>query len=402
MVPMMNRSAAAALRIAFAGVCCLGIWYSWNLADADYLFQKDTEGSVRGAIHLVPDNWSYYMRLAQLDRKDAGSLLATSLRLNPFDAQANIELGLQYEADGDYARAEQALLAAFAVDHTYLPRWSLANYYYRRANMPAFWTWARSSAEMPADDIGPLFELCWRVSPDNQIISKAVLNDNPETVRQYLGFLLTKDQMSAASDYASRLVTVGTQDLDRPLLFSFVNRLVGANDGAAAAALWRLLINRHWVVADDFLPNNANFMREPLPVPFDWSLPEYPGMHSWPGSSGLQVEFTGSQPEDCKVAEQALVLAPGTYTFRYSYRTTDISAGTGIHWTVLDSKTGTVLADSGDLSSDGVKRAAMEFRVPAEASVLRLVLSYHRSLGTTRITGMLFAISTQIEAHTRL
>jgi len=65
-------------------------------------------------------------------------LLTTSLRLNRYDAQADIGLGLQFEADGDFGRAEKKLLEAYEVDHTYLPRWSLANYYFRRDNIPAF------------------------------------------------------------------------------------------------------------------------------------------------------------------------------------------------------------------------------------------------------------------------
>jgi hypothetical protein len=399
MIPLLRRSVGVALRIIIAGACCLGIWCSWEFACADYLFQKDTEESVRAAIRMVPDGWEYYMRLAQLDRGHSPELLATSLRLNRYDAQADIELGLQYEAEGDFGRAEKLLLDAYEVDHTYLPRWTLANYYFRRDNMPAFWAWARSAAEMPADDIGPLFELCWRVSPDPEKIAGAILNEKPELIRQYLGFLLAKDQLRAVAIVAPRLVRSGEPDTDRPLLFSVVNRLVAANDAAAANALWHLLIEQHWVVADATVPNNADFVREPLPVSFDWTLPEYPGLHSWPGSSGLETEFTGSQPEDCTVAEQAVALTPGNYTMAYTYHTSDIPPGTGIRWQIIDAKSNTVLADSPDLSSDTLNHSALAFSVPPGASLLRLRLAYRRALGTPRISGMLVVLSTQIQAH---
>src|ERR1039458_3602316 len=159
MMPISRRAVGDALRIIIAGACCFGIWYSWTLARADYLFQKDTEESVRSAIRLVPDGWEYYMRLAQFDRGHARELLDTALRLNRYDAQADIELGLQYEAEEDYGRAEKQLLEAYEVDHTYLPRWSLANYYFRRDNMLAFWAWARRATAMPAEDIGSPSEL---------------------------------------------------------------------------------------------------------------------------------------------------------------------------------------------------------------------------------------------------
>jgi hypothetical protein len=399
MIPLLRRSVGVALRIIIAGACCLGIWCSWEFACADYLFQKDTEESVRAAIRMVPDGWEYYMRLAQLDRGHSPELLATSLRLNRYDAQADIELGLQYEAEGDFGRAEKLLLEAYEVDHTYLPRWTLANYYFRRDNMPVFWAWARSAAEMPADDVGPLFELCWRVSPDPEKIAGAILNEKPELIRQYLGFLLAKDQLRAVAIVAPRLVRSGEPDTDRPLLFSVVNRLVAANDTAAANALWHLLIEQHWVVADATVPNNADFGREPLPVSFDWTLPEYPGLHSWPGSSGLETEFTGSQPEDCTVAEQDVALTPGNYTMSYNYHTSDIPPGTGIRWQIIDAKSNAVLADSPDLSSDTLNHSALAFSVPPGASLLRLRLAYRRALGTPRISGMLVVLSTQIQAH---
>jgi hypothetical protein len=370
-----------------------------KLACADYQFRKDTEQSLRSAIRLEPDGWEYFARLAQFDHGHARELLDTSLRLNRFDAQADIELGLQYETEGNFSLAEKALLSAYAVDHTYLPRWSLANYYFRRDNMPAFWTWARSAAEMPADDIGPLFELCWRVSPDPEKITAAILNEKPELIRQYLAFLLAKNQFSAVAAVAPQLVRSGDPDSDRPLLFSAINRMVAVNSAAAANALWHLLIERQWAVGDRTLPNNADFAREPLPVSFDWNLPEYPGLHSWPGSSGLETEFTGSQPEDCIVAEQALALAPGNYTMDYAYHTSDIPPETGIQWQIIDAKSNTVLAGSPDLSSDELKRSALAFTVPPGVPLLRLRLAYRRALGTTRISGMLVILSTRIRSH---
>jgi tetratricopeptide (TPR) repeat protein len=375
------------------------MWCSLEFARADHLFREDTEESVRSAIQLVPDGWEYYMRLAQFDHEHARNLLSTAVGLNHYNAQGDIELGLKYEADGDFAKAEKMLLAAFEVDHTYLPRWSLANYYFRRDNLPAFWKWARSAAEMPADDVGPLFELCWRVSPDPETITRAILNEKPELIRQYLGFLLAKNQLQAVAVVAVRLVRSGNPNSDRSQLFSVVNRLAAANDTAAANTLWRLLIEEHWAVAENTLPNNANFGREPLPITFDWSLPEYPGLNSWPGSSGLEIEFSGNEPEDCIVAEQGMVLSPGSYTMSYSYRTTDIPPATGIRWQIVDAKSNDVLLDSPDLSSDELKHSTVAFSVPSGASFLRLRLGYRRALGTPRISGTLVVLSTQIEAH---
>jgi hypothetical protein len=176
-----------------------------------------------------------------------------------------------------------------------------------------------------------------------------------------------------------------------------VNRLVAANDANAANALWHELIQKQWVVADTTVPNNANFERDPQPVSFDWALSSYSGLHSWPGPSGLEIEFTGEEPENCIIVEQTVMLAPGKYTMEYSYHTTGIPPGTGIQWQIVDAKSGSVLATSRDLSSDTPQQAALFFSVGPDSSLLRLRLAYQRTLGTTRVSGTLVILSTKIE-----
>jgi tetratricopeptide (TPR) repeat protein len=398
MLPL-PKSAFIILRIAVAAACCLGIRSSLKLAKADYFFQKDTDQSIRSAIRFVPDGWPYYMRLAQFDQVSAKELLETSLRINPYDAQANIELGLQYEAEGDFSQTEKHLLAAYSIDHTYLPRWSLANYYFRRENLTEFWAWARSAAAMPADDIGALLELCWRVAPNPETVTGSILNDRPEFLRQYTNFLIAKGQFPASARVASHLLQAGDPASDRSILLSVVNRLIASGDPSDAVGLWRLLKARNWVTVDSTIPNNASFLRAPIQVGFDWSIPEYQGLHSWPGPSGLETEFTGSEPEDCVIAEQTVVLKPGNYAMTFGYRTSDIPEGTGVRWQIVDPNSQQVLAESNDLSSAENKRSEISFSL-AETSLIVLRLRYQRALGTVRVSGMLNMQSVQIQIRT--
>ena len=402
MMQLLILTVGRVLRILVAVACSIGIWQSLNLARADYLFKQDTEQSVQAALRLVPDESDYYMRLSEFEGADARKLLTESLLLDRYNAQANIELGLQYEAEGDFTQAERQLLEAYAVNHTYMPRWSLANFYFRRNRMPEFWTWARSAAAMPTEDIGALFVLCWRASDDPEQISRAILNENPAMIRQYLGFLLGKDQAAAAAAVAPHLFRVGDAASDRPMMFTIVNSLILSNDASAASTLWQLLIQQKWVATDGAIPYNASFQRDPLGASFDWLLPEYPGLHSWPGPSGLETEFSGNQPDDSVIAEQTEVLKPGNYAMSYSYRTTDIAATSGIRWQIIDAETGAVLQESPYLSSDASLYSGFGFTVPDTTRLLRVRLLYRRALGTTRISGMLYLVSTQIQAISKI
>jgi tetratricopeptide (TPR) repeat protein len=394
-----TRLFAIACRTIIAGILAFGVWSSWKLARADYLFRLNTPESVRAAIRLEPDSWEYYMRLALLDDAHAQQSLETAISLDRYNAQADIELGLRLEGAGDYTAAEKLLLDAFAIDRTYLPRWSLANFYFRRNNLPAFWAWARSAAGMPSDNMGPLFELCWRVSPDPNEIESRILNNNPELIRQYLDFLLGKDLLPAAAEVARRLNQVGNPETDNREMFSVIDRLIAANEGDTAKLLWNALIEKHWVVADPGAPNNPNFARDPLPVGFDWVLSSYSGLHSWPGPSGLETEFSGGQPENCTIAEQAVVLPPGNYELEYSYHTDEIPPATGLRWQMIAAGTETVLAESPDLSSETMSRGNVEFSIPPDGPLAHLRLQYRRTLGTPRISGTLVVPSVRIRAR---
>ena len=338
------------------------------------------------------------MHLAKFRGENAQELLTTALRLNRYNAEADIELGLRYEAEGDYGRAEQSLLRAFAVDNAYLPRWTLANFYLRRGNMPAFWTWARRAAEMPSDSIESLFELCWRVLPDPNEIARRILGNDPKVLREYLAFLLARDQAPAAARIASRLLPLGDPRRDTAQMFSVIDRLVAAGDGQAAKALWTALIAKHWVVADAVLPNNAKFARDPLPVRFDWEIPSSSGCRSIPGPLGLETEFSGLEPDHCTIAEQTVVLNPGNYVLEYSYRTDGIAPGTGLRWQISAPGAESALAESSDLSSESRVEGKVAFSIPAGISLADLRLIYQRVLGTTPISGSLEISSVRVHA----
>ncbi|HWA96684.1 MAG TPA: hypothetical protein VG844_18955 [Terracidiphilus sp.] len=394
-----RRYLRIALQIGVVLACLAGIWNSLKLMRVDALARQDTVDSLQAALRLAPDDSAVCMRLAQLDDSNAIPLLQRALRANAYNAQANVELGLRYEAAGEAEQAEQALLRAYSVDHTYMTRWSLANFYLRQGNIPAFWTWAHKAAEMPSDDIRGLFQIAWNVDPDPSRIAAELVNDNPMVVRQYLAFLLEKNQNQAAIPIALRLIRVSSPSADRKLLLWTVDELVSADEVDGSSAIWNAMIQRKWVTADSTLPNNGAFARDPLPVSFDWKLSSFTGVHSWPGSRGLETEFSGDEPENCPIAEQTLVLKPGDYALNYSYQTTDIAPETGITWQLLDVKTGAVIAQSDSLSSNAMRQASLPFTIGSGTQLVKLHLNYKRALGTTRIAGKLRITSTHLEAH---
>ncbi len=370
--------------------CAAGSWWSFQTARADYLFRQDTEQSLRAAIAILPDQPRYYARLAMHQPDDAEPLLEKALSISRYDSQATIDLALLKEAQGDYSAAEKLLLDAYGIDKTYLTRWTLANFYYRRDNMPEFWRWAHKAAEMPADDIQLLFQLCWRAAPNANVIAGKVLTSDPEVTRQFLTFLQNRNELQAASVLAPRLITHGQADKDAPVLFSLVDRLTAANDAQQALSVWSALRNGGWAPSDGGMPFNASFSRQALPVAFDWHIYSADGLQPRMGPNGLEVEFSGRQPESCTIAEQTVALPKGVHTVTYRYRTAGIAAGTGLVWTAGDAK-------SHDLSSPEFRTESFVFSTAEPLMLVKLRLEYHRAIGTSRFEGTLAVSNVKLE-----
>ena len=399
-----GRYPALAVRVSVVCACLLGIWESWKFDRSERLYYRYTPESIRAAIRVEPDCWWCYIPLAQKDELHAEELLRTSLRLNPYNSDAAIDLALRYEAHGDIQHAETFLLQAFEVDRTYAPRWGLANFYFRRDNLPAFWSWIRRATEMPAEDIGGLFELCWRASPDAKTIEANIDEDNPDVDRQFVKFLFSKDRPAPAVHSALKFLSIVSperdgvwKDSDQLLFFDVLEKLIDTGDAADANMLWHGLIRYHWIVADTSIPNNPQFARDPLPIRFDWTLVSDNGLHSWPGSVGLETEFAGQEPEVCIVAEQIVALPPGNFRLESSYHTRGIAPNTGIRWEIANPKSDVVLTHSASLASDSPAKVGLSFSVSADQPFLRLQLAYHREPGTMRVTGSLVVTSIKIE-----
>jgi hypothetical protein len=157
---MANRIAVAAGMILLGGLC------GWR--------------SARLALDMAPlglprDDAEYYFREWQADSdENAVSEIDRALTVNPRYTAAWIARGLREETAGERPKAEATLLHAAEVDHTYLPRWTLANFYLRQGDTAKFWMWTRRAAEM-AYDPAALFQLCWQASGDpREILDRAI------------------------------------------------------------------------------------------------------------------------------------------------------------------------------------------------------------------------------------
>ena len=75
------------------------------------------------------------------------------------------------------------------------------------------------------------------------------------------------------------------------------------------------------------------------------------------------------------------------YALRFRYRTSGIAPGTGLAWSITDSRGAQTLAAGKDLASESDAEERLDFQSSPANRLVRLALVYHRALGTTRIAG---------------
>jgi len=384
------------LPAALLGFVAASAW-SLRLGYAELTVRRGTVPSIEKAIGMVPQA-DYYARLALLQSgvDDAGALrsLEHAVALNPSEGDLWIDLGLRYEAAGDLTRAEHCLLRAADEDRLYLPRWTLANYYFRRGDLTKFWTWARASAAMAPADALPLFRLCGQAAEDGRLMERLKIA-RPDLQASYLGYLMSLNRNDLIALPAAGLLETARES-DVPILVAACDRLLEARQAPEAVRIWKGLVDSRKIPVSRGEPNggsiltNGDFTTQPVSHGVDWRLTNLDGVSvASEESGGIRFTFSGREPEQCEPLMQLAPVAAGTdYEMQVRYRTSAIPAGTGLRWRIAGMD-GAVLAQSNSLSSETEGAERVSFRTPPGCSLIRVSLSYERAPGTTRIEGFL-------------
>jgi tetratricopeptide (TPR) repeat protein len=377
--PPPGRKSVAFLGVlTTVGLILAGYW-SLRLGYADRLFHSPKPDSRNRAARAAPGNVRY---LEDDDR--------ARLRHNPYDSAAWIRLGLEAELAGDQASAESFLLRAAEVDKTYQPRWTLANFYFRRQRAEDFWLWARRAGEMAYQNQSALFDLCWRLSPDDPAaILRRAIPDRARILAQYLDYLLRRGRLEAAIPAARRLLPLAGGE-ERSLLVAYCDRLLEAGNSEAAVESWNrmasLSLIRHPPVDQTAGRSitNGDFAFDPYSGGFDWRIARVEGVAvtRLGPPAGIRFAFSGRQPERCTLVAQMLPVVPlKKFRLRFDSRADSIPDPSGLAWVVEERPGG------GEIGRAEVLASELVFSTPRGCRLAALSLVYRRATGTTRIEG---------------
>jgi hypothetical protein len=295
-----------------------------------------------------------------------------------YDSSRWIGSGLEHERLGDLKAAERDLLEAAQIDRLYLPRWTLAGFYFRRNDPDNFWRWTREALAVGRHDLGALFDLCWKMPAGSDKIWAIALPHSKATWDEYLYYLISTGRWPAAATTAERIANEAEIG-DRPLLTNYCDLALEHNDVAGAIAVWGVLRKRGLLpFAADSLLTNGDFRSAPTGHGFDWRpLPHGLANPFRPGEASFT--FNGFEHEREVLLEQPLALdSQLMYELRFEYKTANLAVKSGVHWVAGSDA-------SIDLSTSEWTLGNLEFSGAAPS----LALIYQRPSGSTIADGTL-------------
>lgn len=401
----------AGLRGLFIVATIAAAVYSMLLARAAHLFEKNTAASVGRAAELLPYNARYLAREAAWNPDRRASLLEQAVALNPFDSESLIQLGLLAEFDRhDVHTAEQCYLKAAEVNHMFLPKWTLTNFYFRRWDENRFLRWAKDTLVITPYSPDPVFTQMWLIAPDAGKI-EAAIPERPRVLLQYASFLSNTARFQAVPATVQRLIrAVGNADPHAwgrdDLLAGIEDRLFAAGDLDSASSVWAAMSQARWIHEDVPTPahplTNGDFDRQSYGHGFDWVTLSVPGVavDPFPDLKELRITLSGQQPERCELLRQYVPVESGAeYQLQWKATAGGLNAPSGLEWHLKDLAAN---AGAGIASPDLLNRdAEWRFRAPA-ANFCLLTLEYARPVGTTmaNATVKLHSVSmTRMNAH---
>ena len=338
---------------------------------------------------LNPFDHHPHLLLADLEPSRAAAHWEQIRVLHPLYAPAWIRLGLDQEREGHNAAAERSLLRAAALDHTFLPQWTLANYYFRQGHEDLFWTHARHAASVYQGDLTGVFHLALRLEDDPRRVWERLTPPYAPARIDLVRVLLSTGRLAAAASVADLMAAAHLRGT-RELLLEACALANERGEVAAALAFWNAAARNGWIarpvldVARGVQLADGAFQHQPMGSCFDWRTSPQDGLSIHAGApAGLRIEMTGRQAADTVLAAVRIPVQPHhRYRLAWRYTTALGRNSSNPVWRI----NGTVVAAWQAMSP--TREDSLEFDAGPKRLV-ELALATSSAVGATRPEGRL-------------
>lgn len=367
---------------------------------ADLAFSRATIESIERARELAPGNAGYHRWLGisllarHPERSEAE--FREAVRLNHWDADSRMRLAMMAEARGDSGQAGRELAGAARVDATFLPRWALANFEFRRGNLDDFWHWARQALAMSYADRSQIFDLA--AATGETALSERLALPNDEVWINYLAWATEKAPVDELRHAALHVAGLGRRPKTADRLGAASSRLLDLGAVDDAVEVWNAASKTGAVTGGPAARGritNPSFADAPSGRGFDWTISKPAGVVILreTAQGGLRIRLGGDQEERCDLLWQRVAIEPRTSCrVRVRYHSDGLKTASGLQW-VAESKSKVIAVAQGYLHDNG---EPAELTLAAPDGWVTLLLRYQRPQGEVRASGDLTIESVEI------
>jgi len=245
-IPLSNRHSRAVLLFLCCALALLVGFLAVRNALAAHYLGRDTRDGYERAVSLEPGNprnWyllgrSYLYDLEQPDPVKAVSALRRSVELDPYSAEAMLDLAIAYDSEGDTKQARAALIEAQRVYPLSADvSWSFGNFLLRQGEQDEAFAQFYKTLQLDPKRAAEAFSRSLQLQPDAKVVLDKVIPPSPNTYILILHMLSDADQMDQAQLVWSRLVGLNTKVPLREIAV-FFDALIRDRQSPQAAALW--------------------------------------------------------------------------------------------------------------------------------------------------------------------
>src|SRR5215467_7557766 len=217
-LPLANQRARAVLFVCSSAAALLIGFFAVRNAFAAHYLDLDTRDGYERAVRIEPRNprnWyllgrSYLYDLEQPDPAKAVSALRKSVELDPYSAEAMLDLAIAYDSEGDVAGARAALLSAQRVYPLSADvAWSFGNFLLRHGEQDAAFAQVHKALELDPKRAAEAFSRSMQVQADASVVLDQVIPAKAECYLPILRILSSTGEMETAELVWTRLLAVG-------------------------------------------------------------------------------------------------------------------------------------------------------------------------------------------------
>jgi tetratricopeptide (TPR) repeat protein len=362
-----------------------------------YFFTRATEPGLLSAARYDSRNDTYPYLLGRLHLtsiqepapEKAISYYRRSISLNPLQSGAWTELSRASRMSGRQKEAEQALDRAVKLSPANPELlWDAGTFWLMNGMTDKAFNAFRRYLLIEPDYQTMVYDLSWKVQPDNAFILTNLVPETYTYRSTYLGYLISAKKPDEAQEVWK---TLGQDSLRKEDFIAYVNFLISSGLYDRADAVWKEITvkidDRTKDEASSLVWNNG-FENEILNGGFDWRIAEAEGVSVFldesvhmTGRRSLGVVFDGKHNPHIAFASQVIRVTPGaSYLLKGSIKTEGLTTANGVFLQVIGNNCAGLDKRSDTMTGTSFWReVSIDFEAPASCGTVVVAARRERS-----------------------